>query len=162
APAPLVPSTTPAVTAAAPPRAAVRLGRLPPREGSAGTPRPSRAAGYDAISVTATVPRRPLSPGRWPDIDPRAGRLGLALDGELRALARAVTEHTSVLSTVPRGRPAELAALAGALELPQCVLVVGPEAMVLADQRARLERASVRAALLNDAKGGAPNQGVLD
>jgi hypothetical protein len=147
----------------APARPAVRLGRLPPREQQvSGTPRPSRAAGYEAIPVTATLPRRPVAPGRWRDIEGRGARLGVTLDTEQRAVARAAAEQTSVLSTVPRGRMAEHAALAGALELPQCVLVVGPEAMVLSDLRERLERASVRALLLNDAKGGSPNPALLE
>ena len=151
----------PSVIAPAPPRPAVRLGRLPPRDGG-GAVRPSRAAGYEPIAVTPTLPRRPLPPARWAEIENRATRLGVTLDAELCAVARAVVEQTAVSWTGPRGRRGEYAALAGALELPQAVLVVGPEAMILADLRDRLERAGARAVVLNDARSGTPNPAVLE
>ncbi len=156
------PSKPIGTTTAAP---AVRLGRLPPRGGTpngTGTPPRIRSVGLDAITVAPTAPRRPLSKERWPHLDARAARLGVALDADARAVVRAVAEGTSTLSTASRGRGHELAALAGAIELPQTVLVVGADAWALADLRERVERAGVRAMLLNDAKGASLHASVLD
>ncbi|HVW27169.1 MAG TPA: hypothetical protein VHC69_17505 [Polyangiaceae bacterium] len=155
---------TPLAAPTAPP--AVRLGRLPPRSGALGStaapPRSSRLAGFEPITLTPIPPRRPLPKERYSHIEARAARLGLSLDDEGRAVARAAFEGTSALSTAPRGRSHELAALAGAVELPHVVLVVGPDAFTLADLKERLERTGVRATLLNDAKGAALHASILE
>jgi ATP-dependent DNA helicase RecQ len=157
-----IPQTHGVVAAPKPASPAVRLGRLPPRNGSASASGPSRTAGFEPIAVAATLPRRLLAKQRWSHIEARAARLGLALDAGARAVVRAVVEGTSTLSIAARGRTHELAALAGAMELPQAILVVGPDARALADLRERLERAGARCTLLNDMKGPSPNGGVLD
>jgi ATP-dependent DNA helicase RecQ len=146
---------------AAPPPSAVRLGRLPPRAALAGGA-PSRIAGFEAIAVTPTVPRRAIPKERWSHIDARAERLGAKLGPTAREVARAAFERVSTLCTLGRGRAHELSALAAAVELPQTSLVVGPDARALLDLRERLERAGARTALLNDSKGANPNPAVLD
>jgi ATP-dependent DNA helicase RecQ len=146
-----------------PPPPAVRLGRLPPRVANGGGPPPtSRIAGFEAITVTQTLPRRAVPKERFSHIEARAERLGLKLDATSHEIARAAFERVSTLASGPRGRSHELSALAAAIELPQTLLVVGPDARALADVRERLERAGTRAALLNDARGGNPNPGVLE
>jgi hypothetical protein len=148
------------VTPPAPP--AVRLGRLPPRVAASAVPARPSTVGFAPITVTPVPARRPMPKDRWAHIEARAARLGVQLDGDARAVVRAVFESTSALSIAARGRGHELAALAGAVELPQTILVVGPDAWALADLRERLERAGVRAQLLNDAKSAAPHASVLD
>lgn len=155
-------SASTAEGAAAPPPPAVRLGRLPPRAATGSAPSPARLTGFDAIAVAKAAPRRPIPKERWPSIEARAERLGLKLDPTSREIARAAFERPSTLSSGPRGRAHELSALAAAVELPQTVLVVGPDARALADVRERLERAGVRATLLNGAKGADPNPGTLE
>jgi ATP-dependent DNA helicase RecQ len=112
--------------------------------------------------VTPTLPRRPIPKERWSHIEARAERLGTKLSATSREIARAALERVSTLASLPRGRAHELSALAAAVELPQTLLVVGPDARTLVDLRERLERAGARSALLNDAKGGNPNPAILD
>ena len=153
----------PADAPKAPP--AVRLGRLPPRGGSTDAGAPAvraRLGGFEPIAVTPLPPRRPLPKERHSNVEARAVRLGLSLDDDTRGVARAAFEGTSTLSTAARSRGHELAALAGAVELPQIVVVVGPDPGALADLRERLERAGCRASLLNDAKGTTPHPSVID
>jgi ATP-dependent DNA helicase RecQ len=143
----------------------VRLGRLPPREGAAtaaAAPRAARLDGFEPIALTPIPARRPLPKERYSHIEARAARLGVSLNEGARAVARAVFEGTSAVSIAARSRGHELAALAAAVELPQVVLVVGPDAWALADLRERLERAACRSTLLHDSKGTTLHASVLE
>jgi superfamily II DNA helicase RecQ len=153
----------PAVASKGPP--AVRLGRLPPRAGAIdpiAAQRSARLAGFEPIALAPLVARRALPKERFSHIEARAARMGMSLDESTRAIVRAVFEGTSTISVAARSRGHELAALAAALELPQLVLVVGPDAWVLADLRERLERAACRSTLLNDSKGATLHPTVID
>jgi ATP-dependent DNA helicase RecQ len=162
--APLAPTAPPLPTEGAP-RAGVRLGRLPPREGpgqSLATGPRSSPDEFALIPVTPTLPRRPFLHQRWREVEDTAARLGLTLDTATRKIVRSVLEGSATLSTELRGAGHELAALVACVLLPQTALVLGPEVLPLADYKDLLERTGATTALLNDPAGHPPPAALLE
>ena len=133
------------------PPTSVRVGRLPPREAS-----------NAAASVAPAPSRRSFPHEMWKDAERAAARIGFTLDRTARQLVRGVFESGAAVTTAPRGAGHENIAILLAQLLPHTVLVVGPEAPLLADLGERFSRAGLSHALLDETRGEELLGGTLD